>query len=176
MFEFFFDLLHLLCDLFCCPIRFRSMWTDPYSFTILCCSEQPVPRPDLHLLHRRSAVRCLGEGRDVSAHQNSELLLLQQTWSSVSLNLHAQFCFYKFANIYEDQNGSAAMLAAKRSAGVAPEVNLRNALHISDEANQSGNPPWLWNRGQSSPEVQNRGISGPTKRTYVLQNFNKRSL
>ena len=27
---------------------------------------------------------------------------------------------------YVDQNGSAAMLTAKRSAGVTPEVNLRN--------------------------------------------------
>ena len=32
-------------------------------------------------------------------------------------------------------------------------------------------PPWLWNPGQTSPEVQNRGISGPRKRTYVLQKF-----
>ena len=26
-------------------------------------------------------------------------------------------------------------------------------------------PPWLWNPGQTSPEPQNRGISGPTRRT-----------
>ena len=31
--------------------------------------------------------------------------------------------------------------------------------------------PWLWNQGETLPEVQNRGISGPTKRTYVLQKF-----
>ena len=30
---------------------------------------------------------------------------------------------------------------------------------------------WLWNPGQMSPEVQNRGISGSTKRTCVLQFF-----
>ena len=29
----------------------------------------------------------------------------------------------------------------------------------------------LWNPGQTSPEVQNRGISGPTKRTCVPQKF-----
>ena len=34
---------------------------------------------------------------------------------------------------------------------------------------QVRNPPWLWNPGQTSPEVQNRGISGSTKRTCVLQ-------
>ena len=32
-------------------------------------------------------------------------------------------------------------------------------------------PPWLWNPEQMSPEVQKRGISGPTKRTCVLQIF-----
>ena len=30
---------------------------------------------------------------------------------------------------------------------------------------------FLWNAEETSPEVQNRGISGPTKRTYVLQKF-----
>ena len=37
------------------------------------------------------------------------------------------------------KNGSAA----KRSAGVAPEVNLRNPLHAGDEACKRGNLPWL---------------------------------
>ena len=36
------------------------------------------------------------------------------------------------------------------------------------------NPPWLWNPVQTSPEVQNRGISGPTKRTPVLQNLKRK--
>ena len=38
---------------------------------------------------------------------------------------------------------------------------------------ESTHPSWLWNPGQTSPEVQNRGISGPTKRTYVLQKLKK---
>ena len=36
------------------------------------------------------------------------------------------------------------------------------------------NPPWLWNPGQRSTEVQKKGISGPTKRAYVLQEFFKK--
>ena len=32
-------------------------------------------------------------------------------------------------------------------------------------------PPWVRNLGQTSLEVQNRDISGPTKRTDVLQKF-----
>ena len=62
---------------------------------------------------------------------------------------------------------------AKRLAGVVPEVNLRIPLHAGDKTCKQGGPPWLWNQGQMSPEVQNRGISGPTKRTDVLQNFLK---
>ena len=38
------------------------------------------------------------------------------------------------------------------------------------ESMQARYPPWFWNPRQTSPEVQNRGISGPTKRPYVLQN------
>ena len=40
---------------------------------------------------------------------------------------------------YIDQKGSVAMLAVKRSVGVAPEMNLRNPLHMGDKAHkQSG--------------------------------------
>ena len=41
---------------------------------------------------------------------------------------------------YVDENGSAA----KRSAGVVPEVNLRIPLNTGDEACKRGNLPWLW--------------------------------
>ena len=70
---------------------------------------------------------------------------------------------------YMDQKGLAVMLTSIQSAGVTPEVNLRNLLCAGKEACKRGNPPWLWNPGQTSPKVQNRGISAPTKRTYVLQ-------
>ena len=43
------------------------------------------------------------------------------------------------------------------------------------QSTQVRDPPWLWNPGETSPEVKNRGISGPTKRTYVLQKFLKKS-
>ena len=32
-------------------------------------------------------------------------------------------------------------------------------------------PPWLWNPGQTLPEVRNRGISGPTKMFHIFQNL-----
>ena len=41
---------------------------------------------------------------------------------------------YLYVHKYVDQKDSAAMPAVKRSAGVAPEVNLRNPLHAGDEA------------------------------------------
>ena len=91
------------------------------------------------------------------------------------------------------------MLTYTESAGVAPEVNLRItqvrkcakgstlALKLSrcrtrDELEdrtrkkaRKRDPPWLWSPGQMLPEVQNRNISGPTKRTYVLQIYLKNS-
>ena len=44
---------------------------------------------------------------------------------------------------YMDWNGSVAMLVAKRSAGVTPEVNLRIPLHTSDEARKQWGPHML---------------------------------
>ena len=55
----------------------------------------------------------------------------------------------------------AAMLAVKRSAGVAPEVNLGNPLHVSKKTRKQG---------------IHRGISSPTKATYVLQKIPKKVL
>ena len=37
---------------------------------------------------------------------------------------------------YVDENGSAVMLAVKRSPGVAPEVNLGILLHAGDKAHK----------------------------------------
>ena len=41
---------------------------------------------------------------------------------------------------YVDENCLAAILAAKRSVGVAPKVNLRILLHVSDKAGKQGDP------------------------------------
>ena len=48
---------------------------------------------------------------------------------------------------YADRNGSAAVLAAKRSAGIAPEANLRNPLRAGDETRRQGDPPSFVNFG-----------------------------
>ena len=61
---------------------------------------------------------------------------------------------------YMDQNGSAAMLAIKRSTSVTPEVNL---LCADDEACKRVNAPWLQNLVQMLA-VQNKGISVPHKK------------
>ena len=69
-----------------------------------------------------------------------------------------------------DRKGLAAMLTSIQSASIAPDVNLR----ITQVRQHARDPTWLWNPGQMSPEVQNRGISGPMKRTYVLKKFYKK--
>ena len=55
----------------------------------------------------------------------------------------------------------SAMLTSIQSAGVTPEVNLRIT---KVRKHTKRDPPWLWNPVQTSPEVQNRGISGPHKK------------
>ena len=52
------------------------------------------------------------------------------------------------------------MPATKRSAGVVLEVNLRNLLYISDEPSK-GIYTGFETQRQTSPEIQNRDISGP---------------
>ena len=87
-------------------------------------------------------------------------------------NLHLT----RYVHKYVDENDSAAMLPAKELAGVAPEINPRNPLHEGNEAHRQGNPPLLWNPEETSTEVQNLGISVPTKRTDVLQeNLSKKT-
>ena len=55
------------------------------------------------------------------------------------------------------------MLAIKRSAGVAPEADLRIPLRTGDETSKWGES------GASLSEVQSRGISGPANIIDVLQ-------
>ena len=62
------------------------------------------------------------------------------------------------------------MPAAKKLAGVTPEVNLKEHATCT--------PPPNVNKAarsgfQNPPEVQNRGISDPTIRTNVIQKIKK---
>ena len=58
------------------------------------------------------------------------------------------------------------MLWHTKSAGVAPDVNLRITRW---QRMQARDPPWVWNPGETQSEVQNRGISATMKRTCVLE-------
>ena len=60
---------------------------------------------------------------------------------------------------YVDENDSSAMLDTNRSVAVTPGVNLRILLCMCDKAHKLGDPPWFWNSGQTSPEVQNRDMT-----------------
>ena len=52
--------------------------------------------------------------------------------STLDPEFESHQCLYMHK--YEDQKGSTAMLATKRSTGVAPEVNLWNPLLACEEA------------------------------------------
>ena len=66
---------------------------------------------------------------------------------------------------YEEENGSAAMLTTKRSAGVTPDMNLIDCVTHTPppNANKAAHSGFLYPE-KMSPEVQNKGISGSTKR------------
>ena len=84
--------------------------------------------------------------------------------SSPRPNLHQCLQCRHICN-YVDQKGLATMLTSVQSAGVTPNVNLRMT---QARKHAKRDPRWLWNQGQMSPEVQHRGISGPTKGTCVI--------
>ena len=72
---------------------------------------------------------------------------------------------------YMEEIGLATMLATKRPAGVTPQVNLRERvicmpLPSANKAAHSG-----FETQRRLPEVQNRGISDPTKMTYPPKIF-----
>ena len=71
-----------------------------------------------------------------------------------------------------DNNGGCCML----DPGLEPRPCLYMFKYVHKKAAQlpcwlprgnkackQGDPPWRWNPGQTSPEVQNKAINGPTK-------------
>ena len=75
---------------------------------------------------------------------------------------------------YVDKKGLAAVLAAKRPAGVHTRDESKESITYRQESMEVKVPSWLWNPGQISPEVHNSSIYGPSKRIYVLHFFLKR--
>ena len=71
------------------------------------------------------------------------------------------------------------MLQLKSVNSFIPSVNRLESQEFMAcrwQSMQARDPPWLWNTGEMLPEVQNRGTSGPTKRTHVLQKVLKKSV
>ena len=54
-------------------------------------------------------------------------------------------------------------MQVRGSKGLGYHADPYTSIHSAGVAPEKAHP------GQTSPKVQNRGISGPTKRTYVLQ-------
>ena len=59
------------------------------------------------------------------------------------------------------------LVSRSEFSSVTPQVHLRNPLHVLDEAHKQKIHSGIKTQGR--PEVQNRGISGPTKMTDVLK-------
>ena len=61
------------------------------------------------------------------------------------------------------------MLAAKRSAGVAPEVNLGNSVHTGDKAGKQGIHPGFETQGRGHQKSKSGVSVAPQKGTHVLK-------
>ena len=79
------------------------------------------------------------------------------------------------AHRYVEDKSLAAMLATKRSAGVTPEVNLGKCVTHRSPPSVNNAAHSGFKTQETSPEIQDRGINGPTKRTNVLQNCLKKN-
>ena len=66
------------------------------------------------------------------------------------------------------------MLAAKRSAGVTPEMNLRNPSHAGDEAYNSGIHPGFETQGRCHQKSKT-GISVASQKVLTAIFFVKKS-
>ena len=62
------------------------------------------------------------------------------------------------------------MLAVKRSAGVAPEMNLRNLLYAGEEAYKRGIHPSFETRGRCHPKSKTGVSVEPQKRLLSSKN------
>ena len=81
-----------------------------------------------------------------------------------STNAYTHMC------TYVDQKGLAAMLVIKRSAGVAPEPNLRNPLHEVDEAHKREIHPGFETPSRHHQEFKT-GVSVVPQKVLVFSKF-----
>ena len=74
---------------------------------------------------------------------------------------------------YVDQKGSVAMLTSIQSAGVTPEVNLRNSLHAGDKACKQGIHPGFETQGRHYQKSKTGVSVTPQKGLMSSKNFKK---
>ena len=66
-------------------------------------------------------------------HSCPQVITEYQYSAIYSVNLFPENCRFACVCKYVDRNGSTAMLATNRSAGITPDVNLRNPLHTDNK-------------------------------------------
>ena len=84
--------------------------------------------------------------------------------------LESEFEPHQYLYVYEYMDKKRfSCNPGQRSAGVTPQVNLRNPLHAGAEVCKQGIDPGFETQGKCQERSKNRVTSGPTRRTYVLQ-------
>ena len=77
---------------------------------------------------------------------------------------------------YMDRKGSAAMLTSILSAGVTPEVNLRNSLHAGNKARKRGIHPGFETQGRRYQKSKTGVSVVPQKGLVSSKNFQKKCI
>ena len=71
---------------------------------------------------------------------------------------------------YTDQKGTAAMLSTKRSAGVTPEVSVRNPLHNGEKACKQGIHPGFETQCRRH-QMSKTGVSAAWQKDLVAPKY-----
>ena len=109
-----------------------------------------------------AAIR-IGKFNCVDFNFNSQLSIFNNYWQNKDWKI-------KMLARTWIKNGPAAMLAAKMSAGVAPEVKLRNPLHTNDEACKWGINPVIGTQGRHHQKSKT-GVSVAPQRDWCPPNL-----
>ena len=96
--------------------------------------------------------------------------------SLTDISIYVKFQYFEFIinkNTWNQLNLCMALkwpwLSCWSPRGVTPQVNVRNPLYAGNKACKWGDLRWLWNRRQTSPEIQKHGHQYPKEKTDDLK-------
>ena len=103
----------------------------------------------------------------ISALKSRRLMVLLIALVDARFAFRITMCFFNPLHLCSCKKKLPSSAGTRSKSGESIAYR-RQCMQVRD-------PSWLCNPGQTSPEVQNRSVSGSTKRTDVLQIFFKKT-